>query len=78
MLGFKLVNWLVKEPLLLPFEVCASDTVGFTAVDQQIPDAVIAVPPFETIVPPEVAEFCEMLVTLAVVRVATGALDVVN
>jgi hypothetical protein len=47
---------LVKEPDVAFSVVFESRVVGFCEVLQQTPLAVIAEPPFHTIVPPEVAE----------------------
>ena len=65
----------MKVPLVVPSVVLLSDMVGVAVVLQQIPEAVIADPPLELIVPPEVATYFVTL--LAVVVVKVGAIAIV-
>jgi hypothetical protein len=69
---------LTKLPVPVPFEVLEPAMVGVVAVAQQIPLAVMAPPPSETIFPPETAVVKVIEVTAVVVRVAAPTGLVVN
>ena len=71
----KLVKELVNVPLVVPSIVLLSDIVGVAVVLQQIPDTVIADPPFDMIVPPALAAYFVTLLAAVVVKV--GAIAIV-
>ncbi len=64
---------LVNVPLVVPSVVLLSDMVGVAVVLQQIPEAVIADPPFDVIVPPALAAYFVILLTAVVVKVGAIA-----
>jgi hypothetical protein len=72
------VRLLVKVPVPVPSVVLESVMVGFAAVAQQVPLAVIVPPPSEMIFPPETAVVKVIEETTVVVRVATTIRVVVN
>ena len=64
---------LLKLPIPLPSLECKSSIVGLGIVLQHMPRAVIAVPPLEVTLPPQVAALAVMSLTTLVVTVgATG------
>jgi hypothetical protein len=65
----------VNVPLVVPSVVLLSEVVGVAVVLQQIPDAVIADPPLEVIVPPALALYLVILDGAIVVSV--GAIAIV-
>ena len=67
---------LVKIPLVVPSVVLLSDMVGVAVVLQQIPEAVIADPPLDVIVPPALAAYFVILLTTVVVKVGAIAMVV--
>jgi hypothetical protein len=72
----KLVKELVNVPLVVPSVVLLSDMVGVEVVLQHIPDAVIAEPPFDMIVPPVFAAYFVTLLAAVVVKVGAIAMVV--
>jgi hypothetical protein len=66
---------LVNVPLVVPSVVLVSEVVGVAVVLQQIPDAVIAEPPLDVIVPPALAAYFVILDTAEVV--SDGAIAIV-
>ena len=67
---------LVNIPLVVPSVVLLSDMVGVAVVLQQIPEAVIADPPLELIVPPALAAYFVTLLAVVVVKVGAIAMVV--
>ena len=67
---------LVNVPLVVPSVVLLSEVVGVAVVLQQIPDAVIADPPLEVIVPPALAAYFVILLAAVVVKVGAIAMVV--
>jgi hypothetical protein len=67
---------LENVPVPVPSEVWLPLTVGFWLVLQQTPLAVIAAPPSEVMLPPEVAVVAATSLTLSVVTVGRMALTV--
>jgi hypothetical protein len=61
----------LNVPEVVPSVVLLSEVVGVAVVLQQIPDTVITDPPFEVIVPPEVAPY--LVILLAAVVLSVGA-----
>ena len=67
---------LVNVPLVVPSVVLVSEVVGVAVVLQQIPEAVIADPPFDVILPPALAAY--FVILLATVVVSVGAIAIVT
>ena len=67
---------LVNVPDVVPSVVLLFAMVGVADVLQQIPDAVIAEPPLDVIVPPELAVFCVILLAAVVLSIGAVAVDV--
>ena len=65
----------MNVPLVVPSIVLLSDIVGVAVVLQQIPDTVIADPPFDVMVPPALAAY--FVILLAAVVVSIGAIALV-
>ena len=66
---------LVKVPEVVPSVVLLFAMVGVADVLQQIPDAVIAEPPLDVMVPPELAVFCVILLAAIVLSIGAVAVD---
>ena len=66
---------LVNVPLVVPSVVLLFEVVGVAVVLQQIPEAVIAEPPLEVIVPPVLAAY--FVILDAAVVVSDGAIAIV-
>ena len=67
--GSRLVIWLVNDPIPLPSEVCALETVGLCPVLQHTPRAVTVAFPLSVTFPPQEADVEPMFKTLLVVTV---------
>ena len=67
---------LVNVPLVVPSVVLLSEVVGVAVVLQQIPEAVIAEPPLDMIVPPALAAYFVILLAAVVVKVGAIAMVV--
>jgi hypothetical protein len=67
---------LVNVPDVVPSVVLLFAIVGVADVLQQIPDAVIVEPPLDVMVPPELAEFCVILLAAMVLIIGAVAVDV--
>jgi hypothetical protein len=67
---------LVNVPDVVPSVVLLSEIVGVAVVLQHIPEAVIADPPFELILPPDMAAYLVMLEAAVVVNVGATAIVV--
>ena len=66
---------LVNVPEVVPSVVLLFAIVGVADVLQHIPEAVIAEPPFDVMVPPETASTFEILLAAVVLSIGAVAVD---